>query len=321
MVIIMKLAPVNKIIPFSNVDGPGNRTAVFFQGCTFDCKFCHNPETINMCIGCSECVSKCPAGALSCQSVESARAAADERSADSSTDSCKSPDADAGMLSNRRGSIIWDSTKCVQCDTCIRVCQSNASPRIRYMSVPDLIAEIRRTAPYIQGITVSGGECTLQNDFLIDLFSAVRALQDSPRLTCLLDSNGSFDFEADPRILEVSEGVMLDVKAVGKEWSRRLIGDPGDLVLKNLDYLLKAEKLQEVRTVIIPGRDTENEETVRYTASKIGNACDYRIIRYRPFGVRENFQKELGEDETPEEYAMKFVELAKQYGAGRAYLV
>ena len=28
----MITAPVNKIIPFSSVDGPGNRTAVFFSG-------------------------------------------------------------------------------------------------------------------------------------------------------------------------------------------------------------------------------------------------------------------------------------------------
>ena len=38
-------APVNKIIPVSVVDGPGNRTAVFLQGCNISCAYCHNPET------------------------------------------------------------------------------------------------------------------------------------------------------------------------------------------------------------------------------------------------------------------------------------
>ena len=60
----MITAPVNKIIPFSSVDGPGNRTAVFFQGCNWDCCYCHNPETRNMCTGCMACVQVCPVGAL-----------------------------------------------------------------------------------------------------------------------------------------------------------------------------------------------------------------------------------------------------------------
>ena len=37
---------VNNIIPFSAVDGIGNRMIVFFQGCNFNCLYCHNPETI-----------------------------------------------------------------------------------------------------------------------------------------------------------------------------------------------------------------------------------------------------------------------------------
>lgn len=38
---------INKILNFSCVDGPGNRLVVFFQGCNFNCLYCHNPETIN----------------------------------------------------------------------------------------------------------------------------------------------------------------------------------------------------------------------------------------------------------------------------------
>ena len=109
------------------MDGPGNRTSIFFQGCPFNCLFCHNPETIHMCCGCGACVAKCPAGALKME----------------------------------EGQVLWDSTRCVQCDTCIRVCPHDASPKIRWMTVEEILYEVRRSAPYIVGITTSGGECTL----------------------------------------------------------------------------------------------------------------------------------------------------------------
>ncbi len=278
------LAPVNKIIPFSNVDGPSNRTAIFFQGCCFNCLFCHNPETINMCISCGDCVKTCPVQALSF---------------------------------NEQGKVVWDSNKCVQCDTCIKTCQHNSSPKIKWMSVDEVVQEVKRTAPYIEGITTSGGECTLWNDFLIELYKEVKLLGK----TCLIDSNGSFDFEKDPRILEVSDGVMLDVKAVGEKWNNYLIGYDRTMILKNLEYLLKVDKLYEVRTIIFPNRDKENEKTVRYVSNIIKDKCFYKIIRYRPFGVREEYQEALGDFTTDEDYAQKYVELAHSLGATKAYII
>ena len=280
----MLRAPVNRIIPFSNVDGPGNRTSVFFQGCPFNCLFCHNPETIHLCQGCGVCVEKCPAKAL---------------------------------RFDEAGQVVWNSKACVQCDTVIKLCPHDASPKIRWMTVEEVLDEIRRAAPYIEGISTSGGECTLQNEFLIRLFAEVHKLGK----TCLIASNGSFDFEADPRLLEVSEGVMLDVKAVEPAWSDRLISHPRDMVLKNLDYLLSVGKLYEVRSLIFPGRDRENEQTVRYVAERIQDRCFYKIIRYRPYGVREKYQKLLGEFETEKDYAERFAQLARDLGAEKAYVV
>ncbi len=276
-------APVNRIIPFSNVDGPSNRTAIFFQGCPFDCLFCHNPETIRMCVNCGVCVRNCPVRALTF-------------------------DGDR---------VVWDEEKCVKCDTCIRVCPHDSSPKITWMTVPDVMAQIRRTLPYIEGITVSGGECTLRNEFLIELFTEVRKLGK----TCLIDSNGSFDFEADLRVLAVCDGVMLDVKAYTPEWHHHLTGYDREIVLKNLSYLLGCGKLYEVRTLIFPDRDEENEATVRFVSETIRDRCFYKIIRYRPFGVREKYLPELGEFTTDENYAQRYVDLANSLGAEKAYMI
>ena len=285
----MNKAPVNRIIPFSNVDGPGNRTSVFFQGCSFQCKFCHNPETIRLCCHCGACVPACPARALK----------------------LSSPQADG----TRR--VEWSPEACVGCDTCLKICTHSASPRVRWMTVDELAAEIRRTLPYIEGITTSGGDCTLYADFLADLFDRVHAMGK----TCLIDGNGALDFLQHPRLLSACDGVMLDVKAADPDWSLWLTGNDGTPVRKELDDLLAAGKLAEVRTVIFPGRDRENESTVRFAAEKIRGACPYRIIRYRPFGVREEYRLLLGEDTTDAEEAEKYAALAKSLGASGAYVV
>ncbi|MBP9758234.1 radical SAM protein [Candidatus Dojkabacteria bacterium] len=39
---------INSIETLGALDGPGIRTVVFFQGCGLKCKFCHNPECIEV---------------------------------------------------------------------------------------------------------------------------------------------------------------------------------------------------------------------------------------------------------------------------------
>lgn len=279
----MRTAPVNKIIEFSNVDGPSNRTSIFFQSCNFNCQYCHNPETINYCVGCGECVGQCPAKALS--------------------------------IENNK--VLWNKELCCGCDTCIKVCKHNASPKISHMSVDDVIEKIKETRPYIKGITTSGGECSLQKDFLIPLFDEAHKMG----LTCFIDSNGTLDFEENKEFTDSFDMCMLDVKAFNEEYHKELCGMSNKTVIKNLHYLLKIGKLYEVRTVIIPGRDEQNEETVKEVSKIIGDKCIYKIIKYRPFGVRQEMLDKLSLNQLSDEEADKYLKLAQAYGATNARLI
>ena len=273
----MNRAPVNKIIPSSVVDGPGNRTAVFFQSCNFNCRYCHNPETINMCVHCGACVETCPVGALSI--VE--------------------------------GKVIWDDKKCCGCDTCIKTCPNNASPKIKYMSGEEIWEKIEGNMPFIRGITVSGGECTLQADVVRDLFAIAR----KHGLTTLLDSNGSYDFRNHPELMEVSDGVMLDVKADCEERHQWLTGHSIDIVLENLEYLASVDKLEEVRTVCIPD-SLANEKTIEVVGDILKPYLEkkdirYKLIKYRHFGVRQQYR----DFKEPDEALMNHLkEVAQQKG-------
>ncbi|MCR5100707.1 MAG: YjjW family glycine radical enzyme activase [Butyrivibrio sp.] len=250
----MSLVPVNKIIPFSSVDGPGNRSVVFLQGCGFNCQYCHNPETRNMCINCGICVSKCPTGALSME----------------------------------EGEVIYDYSKCCFCDNCIKACPNGASPRIRWMSPQDVADEVGKNVPYIRGITVSGGECTTYPEFLRAFLEKSKQMN----LTTLLDSNGSYDFSKDEELLNVTDGVMLDIKALAKDEHITVTGVSNESVLNNMEYLALNHKLYEVRTVVVPGLfDYENTiANISRMLSKYDDKVRYKIIGYRENGVREKYR-------------------------------
>lgn len=241
---------ISKIIPFSSVDGPGNRTVIFLQGCNFNCIYCHNPETINQCINCGNCISKCPTNAIYINGKE----------------------------------VLWNKDICCQCDECIKACSLNSSPKILKLSADEIISEISNYRNFIQGITVSGGECTLQQEFLIQLFKKAKEIG----LTCFIDSNGSNDFEKMQELLEITDGVMLDVKCSDSIKHYTYMGAENINVLNNLKFLADKNKLYEVRTVIVPSV-LDNATTVDFVSkeiSKYSSSIRYKIIKFRSLGVR-----------------------------------
>lgn len=253
------MAVVNKIIHSSVVDGPGNRTAVFLQGCNFKCVYCHNPETIADCVACGTCVEHCPAGAL--------------RLID--------------------GHVQWDEALCCECDQCIHVCPRLSSPRTKNYTAEQMMDEVRKDMPFIRGITVSGGECSLQRDFMLELFQLAK----KEGLSTLADSNGSYDYTQDEELLQVCDGVMLDVKAYDSDAHIKLTGMDNQMVLENAVFLAERGKLEEIRTVIVPdylpNEDTVNRITKLLKPYLKKKSIRYKLIAYRQFGVREPYNKEL----------------------------
>lgn len=251
-----KVAPVNRIIPLSVVDGPGCRTSVFVQGCNIACAYCHNPETQRLCNGCGACVSQCPVGAL--QLVE--------------------------------GKTVWDESVCVQCDQCIKICPNFASPKVKWMKACDVFSEIVRNTPFIQGITASGGECSLYPEFFTELFTMAR----ESGLTCFLDCNGCVDLSRYPELMRVTDQVMLDVKAWDPEVFKRLTGGENAVVKKNLEFLARLGKLYEVRLVCLkkePGEEDEvdMEAVIEGVAADVKDCLGnfrLKLITFRNFGVR-----------------------------------
>lgn len=266
---------VNRIIPFSCVDGPGNRTAIFLQGCNFNCLYCHNPETINSCINCGICTAHCPYNSLSIDN----------------------------------GKVIWDKKQCEKCDTCLRICPHTSSPKALLMDTEEILTEVRRVRSFIKGITVSGGECMLQADFLLSLFREIKKMG----LTTFVDTNGSVPFWEHRSLLDLMDMAMVDVKAFDPVEHKKLTGMDNATVLKNVEFLGSIGKLYEIRTVIVPDilDNYYNVDAASKFLAKANPSIKYKLIKYRQLGVR----KEILQSRTPDDIMMnELAEIAKSNG-------
>lgn len=215
-----KCASVSKVIPFSCVDGPGSRLALFLQGCNLRCRNCHNPWTMGRCNNCGECVPQCPHQALS--------------------------------LSG--GKVVWQADVCEQCDTCLQMCPHQATPMAQTMSVDEVLHQIRKASLFIEGITVSGGEATTQLPFVVDLFTAIKADPQLQSLTCLIDSNGLLSETGWEKLLPVCDGAMLDLKAWDSARHMALTGRDNAQIKRSITLLAQWGKLTELRLLVIPGQ-------------------------------------------------------------------
>ena len=245
---------LNKTIPFSVVDGPGSRFVIFTQGCNFNCIGCHNPYTITACDDCGVCVGPCPENALSLDGL----------------------------------SVVLDRDACTDCDVCIDVCPNDSTPLARWVSVEEVLTEIREAAPFIRGITVSGGEATMQVDFLVDLFLAIRGAEDLDHLSILVDSNGAAPRTTWDRLIPLIDGVMVDLKGLDPLVHRTLTARDNAMVLSSIRYLAAQGKLKEVRVLAMPGYNTD-DRSLNAAASWVHTVAPrvpIKLLAYRHHGVR-----------------------------------
>ena len=252
-----RTATVSRWLPFSCVDGPGNRLVLFLQGCNFRCPGCHNPHTIGLCDDCGDCLAVCPSGALT----------------------------------QREGKVHWQSALCTDCDACLDACPRSANPKTTTMTVAEVLALLRRYGPLLTGITVSGGEATTQLPFVIALFTAIKAAPDLAHLTCLLDSNGSLAATGWQRLLPVLDGAMIDLKGWRDSVHHSLTGVGRERVLASLQLLACHGKLTELRLLHVPERsdfldaDGKLETGLASFLQNLG-PVPIRLNGFRQHGVR-----------------------------------
>jgi pyruvate formate lyase activating enzyme len=226
----------------STEDGPGIRTTVFFKGCPLHCSWCHNPESISTqlqtqwfavrCIGCQTCVQVCP----------------------------------KGCISKTAAGFLIDQQVCDLCGECVEACPSGAREMIgRNISTDELLAELLKDRAYFEksggGVTLSGGEPTLQPDFAEALLSELHEAGIPTALdTCGLTSVRTLD-----RLLPYTDLILFDLKLLDPDLHYQFTGASNHQILDNLAYIKGYVKHQPhkiglwIRTPLIPDATDSNQ--------------------------------------------------------------
>ncbi len=253
---------VLEIQRMSTEDGPGLRTTVFFKGCSLRCSWCHNPESISphpqihwigsRCIGCRTCLETCPRQALSI-----------------------SP---AGVRIDRK--------TCDGCGLCVEECPSTALELLgQQWNLEDLVHEVLKDRVYFEksdgGVTVSGGEATLQTRFVSALLKRIRA----QGLHTAIDTCGLCSTKALDRLLPYANLVLFDLKEIDAQKHLAFTGSDNRIILENLVYVsdyidthLYPEALW-IRTPLIPGA-TDTEENINGIGAWIKANLVQRVKRW-----------------------------------------
>ena len=131
--------------------------------------------------------------------------------------------------------------------------------------------------------------------FLVELFREIKKIG----LSIFVDTNGTYDFANDTELVNLIDNVMLDIKSFKSKEHEVLTGMNNKMVLKNANYLGSIGKLYEVRTVIVPNiLDNEyNVDNISKLIVSIDKNIRYKIIKYRPIGVREDKIKSVSPDD------------------------
>jgi pyruvate formate lyase activating enzyme len=258
----MTLGRILHLQRLSTEDGPGIRTTVFFKGCPLACAWCHNPEAISpllqiqwfaeRCLGCRTCVETCPNGCLQM--------------------------TDAGL--------VIDRVRCDGCGACGLACPTGALEALgRLMPADWLVAELAKDRAYFAasggGVTLSGGEPTMQPEFAEDVLRGLHAAGIHTALdTCGLCAPATLE-----RLLPHTDMVLFDIKLLDGTAHQRWTGASNRRILENLhrvtDFRDGDDRPVElwIRTPLIPGV-TDGDENLLAIGKYLAANLHGRVARW-----------------------------------------
>ncbi len=242
---------------FAVHDGPGIRTTIFLKGCPLRCLWCHSPESQsprpevayypNLCIGCGACVEACPNGAQTMGTPKILR------------------------------------ELCTEVGRCAEECYAGATIMYgREVTVGGMLEEVDKDRLLYEtsggGVTISGGEPTMQPEFASALLGALK----ERGYHTALDTCGHAEWNVLERVIADTDLVLYDLKHMDSFTHRETTGVTAELIQSNLEKVAMSGKTLVVRVPVIPGHN-DPPENITAMARFLGGLKGVEAVELLPY--------------------------------------
>ncbi|MFX1325794.1 MAG: glycyl-radical enzyme activating protein [Promethearchaeota archaeon] len=273
---------------FAIHDGPGIRTLVYMKGCPLKCLWCSSPQTQNSkpeimrnevnCKMCGKCMEICP---------------------------------DHLITITDENEIKFDRDRCTNCGKCVETCPNQALKLIGYhVTFEDLFQEVNKDSPFYRrsngGITVGGGEPTMQIDFVTAFLKRCKQTY----INTAIETCGYVKWDKMEDLLRYVDLVYIDIKHMDPEIHKDLTGVSNKMILENAKKISKIKSMI-IRIPVIPGYNDSDENlkaTAKFAIDLGENIKRLELLPYHKFGtqtyVRIGMEYKLPDVEPPSEERM-----------------
>ncbi|AWI07139.1 choline TMA-lyase-activating enzyme [Clostridium drakei] len=275
--VIERKATIFNIQKYNMYDGDGVRTLIFFQGCPLRCKWCANPEGMikknrvmfksNLCVDCGACVSVCPTGIHTMNSV---------------------------TLKHE----VNNDIDCIGCGKCKDACIKSAISIVgEVKTISELLKIVEEDRTFYEvsggGVTLGGGEVLMQPEAASSLLMACK----QSGINTAIETCGYAKLESVLKVAEFTDLFLFDIKHINSDKHFQWTGVRNEQILENLKELLHRKYNVKIRMPLLKGVNDQRED-IQKTMEFLKPYKDYRnfkgidLLPYHKMGV--NKYKQLG---------------------------